>query len=77
MNNELNIDHLLGVPDGADSGCAAGFEVLHHYVEAELAGHDPALRQPGLATHLRNCPACRSDFLGLLDAIRHFGDIAP
>ena len=59
----------------ADVGCAAGFEVLHRYVESGLDGGDPAREFPGLATHLRRCPACRSDYEGLLDAAKHFGDV--
>ncbi len=57
-----------------DAGCAASFEVLHEYVEAELAGRDPANTMPGVAEHLRSCPACHEDYLGLLEAVKHFGD---
>jgi predicted anti-sigma-YlaC factor YlaD len=51
--------------------------VLHQYVEAELSGDDPALTQPGLAAHLRSCPACREDYHGLRDAVDQFGDARP
>ena len=60
--------------DAPDIGCAAGFEVLHRYVESGLDGGDPAGEFPGLATHLQRCPACRSDYEGLIDAARLFGD---
>jgi hypothetical protein len=76
----LNIDpDILADLDesAADVGCAAGFEVLHRYVESGLDGGDPAREFPGLATHLRRCPACRSDYEGLLDAAKHFGDVGP
>ncbi len=73
MNRPRDIDELLSVEE-VDAGCAASFEVLHEYVEAELAGHDPAAQLPGLAAHLRSCPACRDDYLGLLEAVRQFGD---
>jgi hypothetical protein len=73
MSQPPDIDELLSV-ERVDAGCAAGFEVLHEYVEAELAGRDPAVQLPGLAAHLRSCPACREDYVGLLEAVRQFGD---
>ncbi|MEO8266096.1 MAG: hypothetical protein ABI706_11385 [Ilumatobacteraceae bacterium] len=60
-----------------DVGCSAGFEILHRFVEAGLAGDDPAREFPGLAMHLRRCPACRSDYEGLVEAAEQFGDIDP
>ena len=44
------------------------------HVETELAGGDPAQQLPGVASHLRTCPACREDYLGLREAVEHFGD---
>jgi anti-sigma factor RsiW len=76
MNKPRDIDALLAA-DTVDAGCAAGFEVLHQYVDAELSGRDPARQQPGLAAHLRSCPACREDYLGLLEAARCFGEPDP
>jgi hypothetical protein len=73
MTEPQGIDLLLSA-EAIDAGCAAGFEVLHRYVETELADGDPADEFPGLATHLRDCPACREDYLGLLEAARRFGD---
>ncbi len=60
-----------------DVGCSAGFEILHRYVESGLEGGDPEHEFPGLATHLRRCPACRGDYEGLVDAAEQFGDVAP
>jgi len=60
-----------------DVGCSAGFEILHRYVESGLAGGDPEHEFPGLATHLRRCPACRSDYEGLVEAAEQFGDVDP
>lgn len=87
MSGATDLEHLLGDdpdrpdgasgPTGADAGCAAGFEVLHRYVESELAGGDPARELPGLAAHLRRCPACREDYLGLLESVGRFGDAGP
>lgn len=72
MSAPRDVDHLLATDD-VDFGCAAGFAVLDQYVEAELAGGDAAGEFPGLAAHLRSCPACREDYLGLLEATRLFG----
>ena len=71
MNDRPNIDDLLAVDD-VDAGCAASFEVLHEYVEIELASGDPAQRLPGVASHIRTCPACREDYLGLRAVVEHF-----
>ncbi len=76
MSTGPNFDDLLPVDD-SDSGCAAGFDVLHRYVEDELSGGDPASSQPGMAAHLRSCPACREDYRGLGDAAALFGDAEP
>lgn len=73
MNIEPDIFESLG-DDAPDIGCAAGFELLHRYVDSGLDGGDPAAEFPGLATHLQRCPACRSDYEGLIDAARQFGD---
>ncbi len=76
MNSHRDIDELLAA-DSLDAGCAAGFEVLHQYVDAELAGDEPARSLPGIAAHLRSCPACREDYRGLLDAAARFGEADP
>jgi hypothetical protein len=76
VNIDPDLEALLPV-DTVDDGCASSFDVLHRYVEDELAGGQPSLAQPGLAAHLRNCPACREDYQGLLDAADRFGDVGP
>ncbi len=76
MNQERDLDAVL-VADSVDAGCGAGFEVLHRYVEEELAGGDAAQTHPGLASHLVSCPACRQDYLGLVEAVQAFGSVAP
>ena len=76
MKTPRDIDALL--PDNSvDAGCAAGFEVLHSYVDEELSGGDPATSQPGVAAHISSCPACREDYRGLRDAAALFGDAEP
>jgi predicted anti-sigma-YlaC factor YlaD len=79
MSDRHDLDALLATDttDDVDAGCAAGFEVLHRYVESQLAGGDPALELPGLDAHLRRCPACQEDYLGLLSVARDFGDADP
>ena len=76
MNPDEDILELLEA-DAVDPGCAAGFEVLHQYVESRLSGGDPEHELPALAAHLRSCPACRDDYSGLVDAAKRFGDARP
>lgn len=76
MTADRDLDELL-TAETVDAGCAAGFEVLHRYVEEEIDGGQPANSQPGLAAHLRSCPACREDYTGLLEAAKAFGDAHP
>ena len=76
MTEPRDMDHLLAV-NVVDAGCAAGFEILHIYVESELAGGDPAREFSGLAAHLRSCSACREDYLGLIEAARLYGTGDP
>jgi hypothetical protein len=76
VSQERDLDAML-LAESVDAGCAAGFEVLHRYVEEELAGGDAAKAQPGLATHLESCPACRQDYLGLVEAVQTFGNVSP
>lgn len=84
MTGGGDLERLLGsAPDGEsgtaepDAGCAAGFEVLHRYVETELDGGDAAREWPGLAGHLRHCPACHQDYLGLKACVDLFGEVGP
>ncbi len=76
MNTDADLEALL--PAGSvDAGCAVSFDVLHWYVEEELAGGEPAGSQPGLAAHLHSCSACGEDYKGLLEAVELFGDAGP
>jgi hypothetical protein len=69
MTDKISLADLLRA-DPADSGCEQGFEIIDQYVELELAGQDAAAHFPGLAAHLRSCPACRLDHEGMLVATR-------
>ena len=72
MTDKMSLDELLHV-DPADPGCEAGFEIIDQYVELELAGQNAAAQFPGLAAHLRSCPACQVDHDGMVYAARSDG----
>jgi hypothetical protein len=67
------LDELLRAEDG-DAGCTPGEDILDQYVELELDGADPAASFPGTAIHLRSCPGCRADYLGLRAAAEAIRD---
>ncbi|WP_158861770.1 hypothetical protein [Leifsonia sp. AG29] len=56
--------------DRADAGCSKTMSLMHVYAELVLSGADAAARYPGVAIHLKRCPACGQDFDGLLAALR-------
>jgi predicted anti-sigma-YlaC factor YlaD len=64
------LDAVLALDPG-DVGCGVAGEALARYVEQELRGEDPAEVAPGVALHLRMCPACRADHDGLLELTEH------
>jgi hypothetical protein len=55
---------------GGDAGCEGAHARLAEYVEGELAGREMANFLPGVAQHLRNCPACVEDYGGLIALVR-------
>ena len=63
------LTRLLG-SSGPEVSCEECFERLDEYVDLELAGADADRRLPGLAEHLRGCPACREDHESLRDFVR-------
>jgi len=69
MNERDPLTRLLGTA-GNDSGCDGGMAVIAEYVELELSGRNPEDFFPGLAAHLRNCPACAEDYEGLVALVR-------
>jgi predicted anti-sigma-YlaC factor YlaD len=69
MSDKPTIADLLAA-DPRDSGCAQVFEMLSVFADLELDGEDAAARFPGIAAHLRSCPACRVDHDGILAAAR-------
>ena len=48
---------LLG-PGQPEVTCEVCFAELDRYVDLELAGADADAAVPGMAAHLRGCPAC-------------------
>lgn len=70
--NARPLDRWLGT--GADDpGCAAAFAELDRYAEAASRG-ERLERFTRVATHLRNCSACREDTEGLVAALRVIGE---
>jgi hypothetical protein len=58
------MDRLL-VPDEPELSCEACFEELDRYVEAEARREDADASVPGMAAHLRGCPACAEEHASL------------
>ena len=54
------IDRLLG-PAEPEVSCDECFELLDQYVDREVLVGDAAAVMPGVAAHLRGCPACKED----------------
>ena len=61
---EQAIDLLLG-PAEAEVSCDECFAQLDAYVDREALGGDAVQSMPGLAAHLRGCPACAEDHASL------------
>jgi hypothetical protein len=68
MTGWPELDRLLEV-DPADGGCDHAREVLHVYAELVAEGRDPSAAYPAVAAHLRACPPCAEDLMGLLALI--------
>ena len=62
MNDVLS--RLLG-PGEPEVTCEVCFEELDRYVELELADADAEAAVPGMAAHLRGCPACAEEHADL------------
>jgi hypothetical protein len=59
------LERMLG-PAEPEVTCDQCFEELDRYVELELAGTDAQSAVPGMAAHLRGCPACLEDHDSLI-----------
>jgi anti-sigma factor RsiW len=59
---------LLG-PGEPELTCEECFELLHRYVDLELAGADADRAVPGMRPHLSGCPACRDDHESLRELV--------
>lgn len=55
---------LLG-PGQPEVTCDVCFAELDRYVDLELAGGDAEAAVPGMAAHLRGCPACGEEHTSL------------
>ena len=58
------LSRLLG-PGEPEVTCDVCFDELDRYVELEFAGADAEAAVPGMAAHLRGCPACSEEHAGL------------
>jgi hypothetical protein len=58
------LSRLLG-PGEPEVSCEVCFEELDRYVELELTGADAEAAVPGMAAHLRGCPACSEEHASL------------
>jgi hypothetical protein len=58
------LSRLLG-PGGPEIACETCFEELDRYVDLELDGADAEEAVPGMAAHLRGCPACAEEHASL------------
>ena len=58
------LDRLLG-PGEPEVTCDVCFDELDRYVEVALAGGDAEAAVPGMAAHLRGCPACAEEHAAL------------
>ena len=54
------LSRLLG-PGEPEVTCEVCFAELDRYVDLELAGADADAAVPGMAAHLRGCPACSEE----------------
>ena len=54
------LSRLLG-PGEPEVTCEVCFAELDRYVDLELVGTDAETAVPGMAAHLRGCPACREE----------------
>jgi hypothetical protein len=57
---EGTLRRLLG-PGEPEVSCEVCFAQLDVYVDAEVLGTDPDHVVPGMAAHLRGCPACAEE----------------
>jgi len=58
------LSRLLG-PDEPEVTCEVCFDELDRYVELQLRGLDAEAAVPGMAAHLRGCPACSEEHASL------------
>jgi hypothetical protein len=64
VNDVPMLSRLLG-PGQPEVTCEVCFDELDRYVELELRGLDAEAGVPGMAAHLRGCPACSEEHASL------------
>jgi hypothetical protein len=64
VNDVPLLSRLLG-PGEPEVTCEVCFDELDRYVELQVRGLDAEAAVPGMAAHLRGCPACSEEHAGL------------
>jgi hypothetical protein len=64
VNDVPLLSRLLG-PGEPEVTCEVCFDELDRYVEFQLGGLDAEAAVPGMAAHLRGCPACSEEHASL------------
>ena len=64
------LGRLLG-PGQPEVTCEVCFAELDRYVDLELTGGDANTTVPGMAAHLRGCPACAEEHTSLTALLTH------
>jgi hypothetical protein len=64
VNDVSLLSRLLG-PGEPEVTCEVCFDELDRYVELQVRGLDAEAAVPGMAAHLRGCPACSEEHAGL------------
>lgn len=68
MNDCADDRGRIGVmigPGRDEVGCDECFEILHHYVDLELAGENAAAQMPRVHAHFEGCGVCRDEYESL------------
>jgi hypothetical protein len=50
--------------------CTECFDLMSHFVEVDLSGGEPAVKMLGVIQHLKQCLACREEYVTLRDLRR-------
>lgn len=71
-DDRMKINVMIG-PGRDEVGCDECFEILHHYVDLELAGENAAARMPRVHAHFEGCGVCWDEYESLRELAGAFG----